>query len=118
MLQPLYTQVACEFADLHDRAGRMKAVGAIKESSWDVGLMDVIVAKCVLFVGIFTGYGWEKNGKRLVLGSVGLYVRLLCFYVYLQCYFFLTFVVFCVGDFGTFFPQTFTWFFGNEGDTC
>lgn len=32
MLQPLYTQVACEFADLHDRAGRMKAVGAIKES--------------------------------------------------------------------------------------
>eukprot|EP00913_Durusdinium_trenchii_P031865 g29843.t1 len=28
MLQPLYTSVACEFADLHDRAGRMKAVGA------------------------------------------------------------------------------------------
>ncbi|CAL1131713.1 unnamed protein product [Cladocopium goreaui] len=32
MLQPLYTQVACEFADLHDRAGRMKAVGAVRES--------------------------------------------------------------------------------------
>eukprot|EP00933_Yihiella_yeosuensis_P029464 TRINITY_DN23109_c0_g1_i1.p1 TRINITY_DN23109_c0_g1~~TRINITY_DN23109_c0_g1_i1.p1 ORF type:complete len:2264 (+),score=566.09 TRINITY_DN23109_c0_g1_i1:79-6870(+) len=31
-LQPLYTQVACEFADLHDRAGRMKAVGAVRES--------------------------------------------------------------------------------------
>jgi len=31
-LQPLYTQVACEFADLHDRAGRMKAVGAIEKS--------------------------------------------------------------------------------------
>lgn len=30
-LEPLYTQVACEFADLHDRAGRMKAVGAIRE---------------------------------------------------------------------------------------
>lgn len=33
MLQPLYTQVACEYADLHDRAGRMKAVGAIRESA-------------------------------------------------------------------------------------
>jgi len=32
MLQPLYTQVACEYADLHDRAGRMKAVGAVRES--------------------------------------------------------------------------------------
>jgi len=32
MLHPLYTQVACEYADLHDRAGRMKAVGAIRES--------------------------------------------------------------------------------------
>mmetsp|Transcript_28574 Transcript_28574/g.51772 ORF Transcript_28574/g.51772 Transcript_28574/m.51772 type:complete len:2160 (-) Transcript_28574:247-6726(-) len=31
-LQPLYTQVACEFADLHDRAGRMKAVGAVQQS--------------------------------------------------------------------------------------
>ncbi|CAK9008630.1 unnamed protein product, partial [Durusdinium trenchii] len=31
MLQPLYTQVACEFADLHDRAGRMKAVGVVRE---------------------------------------------------------------------------------------
>ncbi|CAJ1399376.1 unnamed protein product [Effrenium voratum] len=31
-LQPLYTQVACEFADLHDRAGRMKAVGVVRES--------------------------------------------------------------------------------------
>jgi hypothetical protein len=42
MLQPLYTQVACEFADLHDRAGRMKAVGAIKESTLDVVLMHVL----------------------------------------------------------------------------
>ena len=33
MLQPLYTQVACEFADLHDKAGRMKAMGAIREST-------------------------------------------------------------------------------------
>lgn len=32
MLQPLYTQVACEYADLHDHAGRMKAVGAVRES--------------------------------------------------------------------------------------
>merc|ERR1719188_2929695 len=30
-LQPLYTQVACEFADLHDRTGRMKATGCIRE---------------------------------------------------------------------------------------
>merc|ERR1719188_1450474 len=30
-LQPLYTQVACEFADLHDRTGRMKAQGVIRE---------------------------------------------------------------------------------------
>ena len=27
-------QVACEFADLHDRAGRMKAVGAVRESAF------------------------------------------------------------------------------------
>lgn len=48
MLQPLYTQVACEFADLHDRAGRMKAVGAIKESTLealDVVLMHVLWQK-------------------------------------------------------------------------
>ncbi|CAK9008538.1 unnamed protein product [Durusdinium trenchii] len=32
MLQPLYTSVACEFADLHDRVGRMKAVGAVRET--------------------------------------------------------------------------------------
>mmetsp|Transcript_92515 Transcript_92515/g.239542 ORF Transcript_92515/g.239542 Transcript_92515/m.239542 type:complete len:2286 (-) Transcript_92515:182-7039(-) len=30
-LLPLYTQVACEFADLHDRTGRMKATGCIRE---------------------------------------------------------------------------------------
>ena len=29
-LAPLYTQVACEFADLHDRAGRMEAKGVIR----------------------------------------------------------------------------------------
>ena len=32
MLQPLYTQVACEFADLHDRPQRMRALKAIAES--------------------------------------------------------------------------------------
>lgn len=31
MLSPLYLQVAHEFADLHDRAGRMKAKGCIEE---------------------------------------------------------------------------------------
>ena len=31
MLAPLYTQIAHEFADLHDRAGRMKAKGCITE---------------------------------------------------------------------------------------
>jgi acetyl-CoA carboxylase/biotin carboxylase 1 len=31
VLAPLYTQVAHEFADLHDRAGRMKAKGCINE---------------------------------------------------------------------------------------
>jgi acetyl-CoA carboxylase / biotin carboxylase 1 len=31
MLSPLYTQIAHEFADLHDRAGRMKAKGVIDE---------------------------------------------------------------------------------------
>eukprot|EP00435_Cladocopium_sp_Y103_P029971 s1698_g7.t1 len=32
---PLYTSVATTFADLHDRAGRMKAKGVIRESiSW------------------------------------------------------------------------------------
>jgi hypothetical protein len=31
MLVPLYTQIAHEFADLHDRAGRMKAKGVINE---------------------------------------------------------------------------------------
>jgi acetyl-CoA carboxylase/biotin carboxylase 1 len=30
-LSPLYTQIAHEFADLHDRAGRMKAKGVISE---------------------------------------------------------------------------------------
>ena len=30
-LVPLYTQIAHEFADLHDRAGRMKAKGCINE---------------------------------------------------------------------------------------
>jgi acetyl-CoA carboxylase/biotin carboxylase 1 len=30
-LLPFYTQVAHEFADLHDRAGRMKAKGVIRE---------------------------------------------------------------------------------------
>ena len=30
-LAPLYTQIAHEFADLHDRAGRMKAKGCITE---------------------------------------------------------------------------------------
>ena len=30
-LLPLYTQIAHEFADLHDRAGRMKAKGCINE---------------------------------------------------------------------------------------
>ncbi len=36
-LLPLYTSVATTFADLHDRAGRMKAKGVIKESiSWKV----------------------------------------------------------------------------------
>ena len=29
-------QVACEFADLHDRAGRMKAVGAVRESALEM----------------------------------------------------------------------------------
>jgi hypothetical protein len=34
-LLPLYTSVATTFADLHDRAGRMKAKGVIRESiSW------------------------------------------------------------------------------------
>merc|ERR1719235_1755739 len=30
-LKPLYTQIACEFADLHDRTGRMQAVGVIRK---------------------------------------------------------------------------------------
>eukprot|EP00441_Pelagodinium_beii_P031460 CAMPEP_0197637908 /NCGR_PEP_ID=MMETSP1338-20131121/12992_1 /TAXON_ID=43686 ORGANISM="Pelagodinium beii, Strain RCC1491" /NCGR_SAMPLE_ID=MMETSP1338 /ASSEMBLY_ACC=CAM_ASM_000754 /LENGTH=2142 /DNA_ID=CAMNT_0043210401 /DNA_START=44 /DNA_END=6472 /DNA_ORIENTATION=+ len=30
-LAPLYTQIACEFADLHDRTGRMEAKGVIKK---------------------------------------------------------------------------------------
>lgn len=29
-LLPLYTQIACEFADLHDRTGRMEAKGVIR----------------------------------------------------------------------------------------
>ena len=40
MLQPLYTQVACEYADLHDRAGRMKAVGAVRESLSEKSLLQ------------------------------------------------------------------------------
>merc|ERR1711988_1978167 len=31
VLGPLYTQIAHEFADLHDRSGRMKAKGVISE---------------------------------------------------------------------------------------
>ena len=31
MLLPLYTQIAHEFADLHDRAGRMKAKGVVRD---------------------------------------------------------------------------------------
>lgn len=35
MLLPLYTQVAHEFADLHDRSGRMKAKGVVRDVvSW------------------------------------------------------------------------------------
>lgn len=30
-LAPLYTQIACEFADLHDRTGRMEAKGVIQK---------------------------------------------------------------------------------------
>jgi len=30
-LAPLYTQIACEFADLHDRTGRMEATGCIRQ---------------------------------------------------------------------------------------
>lgn len=30
-LSPLYTQIACEFADLHDRTGRMEATGVIRQ---------------------------------------------------------------------------------------
>jgi len=30
-LAPLYTQIACEFADLHDRTGRMEAMGVIRK---------------------------------------------------------------------------------------
>jgi acetyl-CoA carboxylase/biotin carboxylase 1 len=30
-LKPLYTQLACEFADLHDRTGRMEAKGVIRK---------------------------------------------------------------------------------------
>jgi len=30
-LKPLYTQIACEFADLHDRTGRMEAKGVIRK---------------------------------------------------------------------------------------
>ncbi|MBE3047543.1 hypothetical protein IMZ48_34530, partial [Candidatus Bathyarchaeota archaeon] len=34
-LLPIYTQIAVQFADLHDRAGRMKAKGVIREAlSW------------------------------------------------------------------------------------
>merc|ERR1712151_1234703 len=36
LLKPVYTQVATEFADLHDKTGRMKAKGVIKAAvSWD-----------------------------------------------------------------------------------
>ena len=31
MLMPLYLQVAHEFADLHDRSGRMKAKGVVRD---------------------------------------------------------------------------------------
>ena len=30
-MAPLYTQIACEFADLHDRTGRMEAKGVIRK---------------------------------------------------------------------------------------
>ena len=37
MLMPLYLQVAHEFADLHDRSGRMKAKGVVRDVlSWKV----------------------------------------------------------------------------------
>jgi len=36
LLLPIYTQIAHEFADLHDRAGRMKAKGVIRDVvSWE-----------------------------------------------------------------------------------
>ena len=53
----------------------------------------------------------EKNGKRGMLGRVGVVCWLLCFYVDVQC-FFLTIDVFCAGDFGTILPRTFTSLFG------
>merc|ERR1740121_3157330 len=31
LLKPLYTQLACEYADLHDRTGRMEAKGVIRK---------------------------------------------------------------------------------------
>ena len=40
-------RVACEFADLHDRAGRMKAVGAVRESA--------------LAARVWRGNGWQEN---------------------------------------------------------
>ena len=63
MLQPLYTQVACEFADLHDRPGRMKAVGAVRDSlQWSTARAS-----------------WRKGGIHMHFIDVCMYAA--CMYV-------------------------------------
>ena len=54
-LAPLYQQVAIEFADLHDRAGRMKAKGVIRDVvSWEGA----------------RGYFYKRAARRLAVDAL------------------------------------------------
>merc|ERR1719506_2728691 len=54
-LAPLYQQVAIEFADLHDRAGRMKAKGVIRDVvSWSGA----------------RGYFYKRAARRLAVDAL------------------------------------------------
>ena len=76
-LLPLYTSVATTFADLHDRAARMKAKGVIKESiSWkDEGSEGLIRLIGEMGTKDLDGFGrlglggWNWDGRRLATRS-------------------------------------------------
>ena len=66
LLAPLYTQIAHEFADLHDRAGRMKAKGCITE------VLEWKTARGYFYWRIKRRLAEDSIKERLIAASNGL----------------------------------------------